>query len=121
MNDKELADKIVAFGVGDSYEFPVRGWMYGLDGLHGLDDEQMYPSTFVHDWRVAGAMMEKCVGKPLCLEVMLDQKCIGEADYRCWIATSYDDSLIGRSRDKSLPRAINEACVGSIDTKRENS
>jgi len=45
MNDKELADKVVALGVHPEETLP--------------DDE------FVRDWRVAGALMEKCIEKKI--------------------------------------------------------
>lgn len=52
MNDKELADRIVALGVGFSRI------TYGkADHRYGPDDST--PWAFVRDWRVAGALMEK--------------------------------------------------------------
>lgn len=45
MNDKELADAVVALGVGQDIRF-------------GLGEANV--EKFVRDWRVAGALMEKC-------------------------------------------------------------
>ena len=58
MNDKELADKVVALGVGSNYSKGEGRRMPEMDG-----PQTMGPYTdevFVRDWRVAGALMEKC-------------------------------------------------------------
>ena len=54
MNDKELADRVVALGVGSAGD----GDVYWLDP-DGSDPQSMWPNDFVRDWRVAGALMEK--------------------------------------------------------------
>jgi hypothetical protein len=106
MNDKELADKLVELGIGTKFDFPARGWMYGLDGIHGTDDEQQYPSSFVRDWRVAGALMEKW-GNGLEYVLIVD---VWEIQ---WWQNETDQYL----RNESLPRAIIEACVEALDSK----
>ena len=50
MNDKELADRIVALGVGDDGD---------ATGFYYLEADEFDDSEFVRDWRVAGALMEK--------------------------------------------------------------
>ncbi len=82
MNDKELADKVVAHGVG---ELHIRNFM--LDDF----DMSLEPSKFVRDWRVAGALMEKEWG-------FLERL----------IALSQIDFI---PKNESLPRAIIEAYV----------
>ena len=106
MNDKELADRIVALGVGCSYDFPDRGYMYGLDGLFGPDDEQQYPSAFVRDWRVAGALMEKH-GNGFTYLLVVDK----------WFIYDHDDcgNEVCVAKNESLPRAICEACVAALE------
>ena len=57
MSDKELADKIVALGVGDvSPTFP-RSPMYRVPGA--LGEAWLSADEFVRDWRVFGALWEK--------------------------------------------------------------
>ncbi len=50
--DKLLADRVVALGVGE-YTPSVSAVPYQIEG----DDTTL--EAFVHDWRVAGALMEK--------------------------------------------------------------
>ena len=55
-DDKNLADAVVALGIGNHWNFgdmPIRYRFVDTD-------ENMYASDFVRDWRVAGALMEKC-------------------------------------------------------------
>ena len=54
MTDKELADKVVALGVGEKDTF--RSDMYTLGKFHSVRYEA---DEYVRDWRVAGALMEK--------------------------------------------------------------
>ena len=57
MNDKELADRVVALGVGIT-----------ADGKYGLPDWKRYlyaAKHFVRDWRVAGALLERLVYEEL--------------------------------------------------------
>ena len=57
MDDKELADRVVALGVGrcvlDKY------YVRSPDGDVAQPHEQRTIAGFVRDWRVAGALMEK--------------------------------------------------------------
>ena len=56
MNDKKLATKIVALGVGRQDKgFHDYYWIPDLCGAVTVEE-------FVCEWRVAGALMEKCAG-----------------------------------------------------------
>ena len=90
MNDKELADKIVACGVWCSPDH--RKDLFGTEDIGFMRAE-----PFVRDWRVAGAMMEK-IGKI----------CVGACE-SC-IVVHVDDNQTQEFSIESLPRAINEAC-----------
>ena len=93
MTDSELADKIVALGVGE-----VKLECYWM-AHGGYKAEQ-----FVRDWRVAGALMEKCY----MVEV--------EA-FRRWsvmVERPGKPQAYFKARNESLPRAINEACAEAL-------
>ena len=122
MNDQELADKIVASGVGKCYgptETQSAGFSPPRDGTEKL---YVYSAHhFVRDWRVAGAMIEKCVDLPT------DPKLYGQED-------DHQQILLGRggngfwcdfpatrasldinASNESFPRAINETCAKALD------
>ena len=95
VNDKELADRIVALGVGNHQHFSDgrdKGDWYGFDCT---GDTAEY---FVRDWRVAGALMEKCK--------------YTHGGY--WFGVVWDQAGLTHT-DESLPRAICEACVEALD------
>lgn len=54
MNDKELADKVVAIGVG-AFDLPFLGVK-----TYEINGERLATDVFVRDWRVAGQLIEKC-------------------------------------------------------------
>ena len=54
MNDKELADKVVALGVGRTFPTDPNIW-------YMPDYTATGATRFVRDWRVAGALMEKSI------------------------------------------------------------
>jgi hypothetical protein len=92
VSDKELADAVVAHGVGEylpvnhsHLDLPTGEWWH-LDGVYTPTAEQ-----FVRDWRVAGALMEK----------------INWLDF---IQAVINAGLGG----KIEPRAITEACVKAL-------
>ena len=105
MTDKELADKIVALGVGecDGLGHARNGshW-YSLEAsdLGGLCDE-----LFVHSWIVAGALMEKC--KEF-------ERIIYYQKTNIWDIEISSSKYVCESNE-SLPRAINEACVEALN------
>ena len=60
MNDKELAQLAVGFGVGLYLITDQKHSMLpGPEHHFELDGRSMSDSEFVRDWRVAGALMEK--------------------------------------------------------------
>ena len=97
MSDQELADKIVAHGVGKVVGYDDRGQervvLYRVDREVGTP-----PDKFVRDWRVAGAMMEKVD------HVELSKLPNGE-----WEASVYEEGR-GLVFNESAPRAIIESC-----------
>ena len=97
--DKELADRIVAKGVG---YHSIHGNWYGLIG--SLSD--MSAEEFVRDWRVAGAGIQKC--QKIYIEY------IGEPEQAVYARAENNRTWDWIHRE-SLPRAINEACVEALD------
>lgn len=112
MNDEELADAVVALGVGDSdhdsgiseYDAPIPG------------DTPLTADEFVRDWRVAGALMEKCLVSRVDLELHLQSNYFEAPGF--WIKGIVMDLSDTREREsdgrESLPRAIIEACVEAL-------
>lgn len=96
MNDKELADKIVALGIG--YQNPHPQSCDGV-GFYTIDDDGMCANLFVRDWRVVGAMLER-------------HREIRYGGLEALFALSAIDFI---AKDDSLPRAINEACVEALN------
>ena len=110
MTDKELADKVVALGVGgksSSY-----GDVYHLPGSGFGSPDTTDSIDFVRDWRVAGALMEKCasveidtIGNPWWVAAYaLKRDPDGHQLPERWF----------KSKGDNLPRAIIEACVEAL-------
>ena len=97
--DRELADKVVALGIGrqDSVSISCEGV-----GFYCFDEwsEGMVSELFVRDWCVAGALMEECQYADI--DLCTDGR---------WRAKVHDSSVA----NPSLPRAIIEACVEALD------
>ena len=117
MNDKELADAVVALGVGKYHPRTNEAGIHvsSYSGLsingHEIDGTEERVNSaitilvtpydkFVRDWRVAGALMEKCATGEY--SVLSDNE---------WSALMNDDH---QSWNESLPRAIIEACVSAL-------
>ena len=102
MNDEELADKIVACGVDVSF-------ISHIDTDPGSTMNEIIPDPYklVRDWRVAGAMIEKCSCSILQNErsIWLAKAWATDESPRCEIADSAS----------SPARAINLACVQALD------
>ncbi len=96
--DKELADAIVALGVG------------GGSAVYWLDKESFHPDKFVRDWRVCGALIEKCQ------KVYIEY--IGEPEQTVY-ARAENNRTWEWPAGESLPRTINEACVEALSHKGE--
>ena len=124
MNDKELADRIVALGVGlcleGRYFINISGdaipvWHSALG-----DSEEI----FVRDWRVCGALITKCYAAGLKVELGMGTNDRGKT-YKsaCWVYkfnhedwsedSGYEELSSGFS-DKP-PRAICEACAVALE------
>ena len=89
MNDKELADAVVAIGIGQKKS---NYWLLNMDDLDAAE--------FVRDWRVVGALIEKC-----------EAQCV-----------DWDDLEPGHWRNMNhtsdTPRAISEACVEALNSDK---
>ena len=98
MNDKELADAVVALGVGCNGQVPG-GYYFDHGRCYlGMSDR------FVRDWRVAGALMEE-------VDSCYPEKLINES----WqVQASMDAMPTEWIQNESLPRAIIEACVVAL-------
>ena len=100
MNDKELADRVVALGVADPpFHVPAFGANYSFN------TEAFSAERLVRDWRVAGALMEKCE----LITVVAERGPL-------YIATASFPDHQGKQCDSasSMPRAIIEACVEAL-------
>jgi len=89
MNNTELANTIVEFGVGNIHDLSNGSKCYEIENNH------MPAKEFVRDWRVAGAMMEKMS----CLAISAACKKSDGLLYHGWLKD---------------PRAINEACAKAL-------
>ena len=105
MNDKELADKVVALGVGKFLPAKLgKIHLRSEDGYSiGFLDSSV--SEFVRDWRVAGALMEK-------VDSCYPEKLIDE---RWQVQASMNAMPTEWLVNKSLPRAIIEACCEALE------
>ena len=111
MNDKELADAIVALGVG--YKRKRDLWNGAAAYCPDSNSDIAGPVyAFVRDWRVAGALME--MGQAHFIEKLNDTM---------WAVRSDKPYGEGKTRDwyenESLPRAICEACVATLKSETE--
>ena len=102
MDDKTLADKVVALGFGE-HESGGAGEGY----FYFRDLWKAHADTFVSDWRVAGALMERCRTVDVWNRI----------DPHKWdVCTMADDSQAIRNvSGDSLPRAIVEACCLALE------
>ncbi len=100
MTDQELADAVVALGVG----LPITG--LGPNVYRASNsDKNLTASEFVRDWRVAGALMEK-QKRLLTISTPVGGK--------WWVDTENDEGSDCTRSNESLPRAIIEACVEAL-------
>ena len=117
ISDKELADKVVALGVG---RHPV---MLDLNASCFQENKELYSlelhmgrssaEQFVRDWRVAGALLEKMITGELTV-----WRQAYDNDSPIWIVETHLTNADGRN--ESLPRAINEACVEALTQPQPN-
>ena len=100
MNDKELADRVVALGVGKKIDSIYYSW-------------GQQAGKFVRDWRVAGALMEEVHSvSTRCSEIL------GHDRWDVWVH-KYSAAPPTKAYDVSLPRAICEACVKALEQDNE--
>jgi len=121
VNDKELADKVVALGVGCTFEW---GDTEGVMRQYWAPDSETSGTAadkFVCDWRVAGALMEKVFDKKYSFMVMQMPDDMPVMTIQAPITTGeeYGDPSKRRSWASQvvaepLPRAIIEACVEAL-------
>ena len=114
MNDKELADAVVALGIGEY----VAG-AYWL--ATGPDPIKLDSSEFVRDPRVAMALMEKCIGMGIAGAEMSIESGYGRGweVYNCFAKNSHSgggdhDYRFTKAENESLPRAIIEPCTEAL-------
>jgi hypothetical protein len=113
VSDKELADAVVAHGVGEylpvnhsHLDLPAREWWH-LDGVYTPTAEQ-----FVRDWRVAGALMEKVRGDFYGIWALAIIAPDGDQDCPKWCICDGLTNYV--ASNESLPRAITEASVKAL-------
>ncbi|KKK76788.1 hypothetical protein LCGC14_2860130 [marine sediment metagenome] len=118
MNDKELADKVVALGVGLAQ---IAGGM----PLYSIDHGSIWlrADEFLRRWAVAGALMEKVYEKQYSFMVMQmpDEMPVMTIQAPITTGEEYGDpskrqSWASQVVAEPLPRAIIEACVEALDT-----
>ncbi len=99
MNDKELADKVVALGVATT-----SGDLYSRDNPYS-DFSGISAKRFVRSWAVAGALIERCDH--------IDGMKMDTGHFHVLVWNSLNQ---GKGQHDSIPRAIIEACVGALDS-----
>ena len=107
MNDKELADKVVALGVGICSN--GRKPDYYTIAMDDLDEQE-----FVRDWRVAGALLERCQLASITVDI--------DAFHAVpFVSVSSMTGKCDNSVDitESLPRAIIEPCCEALQRARD--
>ncbi len=100
-SDKELANSVVALGIGGRLGSPDN-CKYCVQGM----DRHLRAEPFVRDWRVAGALLERVHQIPT-------KPVISIEDGQVIIYDIYSDINI-EVTNESLPRAIIEACVEAL-------
>lgn len=117
MQDKELADKVVALGVGE-IDIHMKLFPYGLADTDGGNHSWNEAELFIRDPRVAMALMEKCISNPLSFAIREDEVNIASLQYDRG-AWHYGGGVSNVMIDESLPRAITEACTEALGAKDE--
>jgi hypothetical protein len=119
VNDQQLADAVIALDIGSHQHFSDgrdKGNWYGYDSTGDSAD------VFVRDWRVAGALMEKCVREADGLRAVIGVYHPTLDIYEASIADSSTPvygTYLDRS-DKSLPRAVIKACVEALKSSHSD-
>ena len=108
MNDRNLADAVIALGIGKANQI----YPDGIGKFYQVDVDadwqtSVNESKFVRDWRVAGALMEQIISGELTI-----WRQAYDDDSPVWIVETHLTNADGRN--ESLPRAIIEACVEAL-------
>jgi len=85
--DKVLADRVVAHGVGRRNKHH--------SGHYDIGESVILGKFFVRSWLVAGAMLQLCLDKEIVPALIMDEAM--------------------RNLGESFPRAVNEAAVEALD------
>lgn len=115
MNDQELAELVIALGVGrtsEPYVDVIDGFFsiaenVDEDGWCGGDDPWQGPKDFVRDWRVAGALMEILIPSdaPFTVSVTMDS----DEKFGAWFRGE------GIAHQDSMCRSVVEMCVVALE------
>lgn len=113
MNDKELADAVVALGdMNILRDGDERGGPYYVSFFDPADAKMA-----VRDWRVAGALMEKCT------DLHYDTISTWNSKPSLTTIIAWANGGVDSSEEvevnESLPRAIIEACVEALGDSDE--
>ena len=106
MNDQELADKVVALGVGAQNSLDPTLYKPPHDRVAGIPYSA---EQFVRDWRVAVMLLERCQLASITVDI--------DAFHAVpFVSVSSMNGKSDNSVDinESLPRAITEACCEAL-------
>ena len=114
MNDKELADRVVALGVGKANQI----YPDGIGKFYQVDVDadwqtSVNESKFVRDWRVAGAMMERCRNIHIYWDD-IDFSVVAHGPFVTGKTTGKGEVDALSKNFYPLPRAIIEACCEAL-------
>jgi len=102
MTDKELADKVLYRDVFKSVPGTTASF-YEIDGL------RYTAYKFVRDWRVAGALMERCKA--------MEIDSIGNPWwFACNVEAGAQPNTYHKAKGESLPRTIIKACCEALSS-----
>ncbi len=119
MTDQELADAIVALGVGKNYggincQYSLYDQNAGYSIDHG-EDILFSAESFVRDWRVTGALMEKAVRAGCIVDLSPRERSDMIFKDAFFVAEANTKKKLGHQvSDDCAPRAICEACVEAL-------
>ena len=115
MNDRDLAlNVVVNCGIG-THGRGIPTLFYLHKDIPATDQEGLKADKFVRDWRVAGALMERCAkensldGRTIALSFGVGMFCATRAG-----SASPTYGVYLERTNKSAPRAIIEACVEAL-------
>ena len=108
MTDDELADAVIHLGVGHAAGY-IGGKVFQWDASDESNGYDIHDArSFVRDWRVAGALMEK-IHNPIKIICCEETYCVEITVYSS--DEEAEPTVVRRFDPNSRSRAINEACV----------